>query len=213
MRGSPPGGGVAERRNGGRSVERTSVQRWRTCERLVAVRDTRAVEQARSPTERIGPEPGTLPPYEPFAAFYSDHYAEMVRLAGAVLRDPHLAEEAAQDAFAALYGRWHKVDDPLSYLRRTLVNRCRDQIRREQSSRRLLGRLRGTTAITTPTASDPMDDAIDRLGPNHRTVIVLRYYLGLSPDEIAQALGRNPSTVRSWLRRALTALREDYQHD
>ena len=33
----------------------------------------------------------------------------------------------------------------------------------------------------------------------------------LTPDEIATVLGRNPSTVRSWLRRALANLREDYR--
>ena len=166
-------------------------------------------EERASPV--VGRGAQELPIYDAFASFYADHYAEMVRLAGAVLGERHRAEEATQDAFAALYGRWARVDDPLSYLRRSLVNRCRDLIRREQSGRRLLGRLRRDTPAATPPASDPMDDAIGRLGPDQRTVIVLRYFVGLTPDEIATVLGRNPSTVRSWLRRALANLREDYR--
>jgi RNA polymerase sigma factor (sigma-70 family) len=191
----------------------SSVQRHAWSERLVAVRDPDATGEAPSlPTER-SPDINTLAAYDGFAAFYADHYSDMVRLAAAVLRDSHLAEEAAQDAFASLYGRWERVEDPISYLRRSLINRCRDVIRAEQSRRRLLGRLSRSSQTAVLAASDPMDDAINRLGANQRTAIVLRFYAGLSPDEIATALGRNPSTVRSWLRRAISTLRKELHHD
>lgn len=153
------------------------------------------------PTEPIDSEPVrvTLPAYGSFSGFYSEQYAPMVRLAGAILRDPHSAEEATQDAFATLYGKWERVDDPLAYFRRTLVNRCRDQIRRETSRRRLVGRLKGSTQLATPGPSDPMDDAINRLGPDQRAVIVLRYYAGLSPviDSLREAgVGRDRFRLR-----------------
>ena len=171
------------------------------------------MDQAASPGADRASDGSDLPPYDAFASFYADHYAEMVRLAVAVLRDGHAAEEATQDAFASLLGRWSRVDDPVAYLRRSVVNRCRDLIRREQSGRRLSGRLRAGSTLSSGPTSDPMDDAINRLGPDQRTAIVLRYYLGLSPDEIAAALGRKPSTVRSWLRRALITLKEDFRDD
>lgn len=190
-----------------------SAQRQVPDKRLIAVHDLTAVPTEPSEPTESEPVRRTLPVYGSFAGFYSDQYAPMVRLAGAILRDPHSAEEATQDAFASLYGRWERVDDPLAYFRRTLVNRCRDQIRRESSRRKLVGRLKGSASMATPRPSDPMDDAINRLGPDQRAVIVLRYYAGLSPEEIAEALGRNPSTVRSWIRRALTNLRKDYDRD
>ena len=41
-----------------------------------------------------------------------------------------------------------------------------------------------------------------------RSVLVLRYYEGLTDDEIAEILGARPGTVRSLISRALASLRE-----
>jgi RNA polymerase sigma factor (sigma-70 family) len=43
----------------------------------------------------------------------------------------------------------------------------------------------------------------------HRAVIVLRYYEGLSDSEIAETLHCRPGTVRGYMTRALAALRID----
>ena len=49
-------------------------------------------------------------------------------------------------------------------------------------------------------------DALLRLGPEQRAVIVLRYVLDLTPGEIAAALDLPRGTVNSRLRRGLDAL-------
>jgi RNA polymerase sigma-70 factor (ECF subfamily) len=50
--------------------------------------------------------------------------------------------------------------------------------------------------------------AIDTLGEKHRLVVILRYYSGLSNEEIAQALGIPSGTVRSRLHVARNRLRD-----
>jgi len=53
-----------------------------------------------------------------------------------------------------------------------------------------------------------LQSAIERLSPEHREVVVLREFEGLSYEEIAQALGVPRGTVESRLHRARGELRE-----
>lgn len=48
---------------------------------------------------------------------------------------------------------------------------------------------------------------LDRLKEDYRSVLVLRFLSGLSPEEIAQVMGRSPGAVRVLQHRALAALR------
>ena len=54
--------------------------------------------------------------------------------------------------------------------------------------------------------SDAVDRALDGLSPEHRAVIVLRFYAHLSEQETADALGIAVGTVKSRTSRALAAL-------
>ena len=56
-------------------------------------------------------------------------------------------------------------------------------------------------------------NAVQRLSPIQRAVVVLRFYEDLPLTEIAQAVGRPDSTVRSDLRRALQHLRQELNND
>jgi RNA polymerase sigma factor (sigma-70 family) len=48
--------------------------------------------------------------------------------------------------------------------------------------------------------------AVDRLPRRQREVLVLRFYLDVTDEEIAKLLGVAPSTVRSTIHRALESL-------
>jgi RNA polymerase sigma-70 factor (ECF subfamily) len=55
---------------------------------------------------------------------------------------------------------------------------------------------------------DQVLEAINTLGEKHRLVVILRYYAGLSNEEIAHTLGIPSGTVRSRLHIARNRLRE-----
>ena len=54
-----------------------------------------------------------------------------------------------------------------------------------------------------------MLDAIDALGEKHRVVVVLRYYAGMSNEEIAETMNCPIGTVRSRIFRAREAIAEE----
>lgn len=140
-----------------------------------------------------------------FAAVYRERYASMVRVAVLMLGDQHAAEEVVQDAFASVYLRWARVDHPVSYVRQTVVNRCRDVIRRRRLADAINRRRHDVMIVET---REHVDDLLAVLSPRERAAVVLRFYDDQSIDEIARILGTRSGTVKSLLHRALARLRE-----
>jgi RNA polymerase sigma factor (sigma-70 family) len=132
----------------------------------------------------------------------------MVRLAWLLLGSRPAAEDAVHDAFLAVHQRWATLDNPGAYLRRTVVNSAVRAQRRRASESRALATL-GEPPATGDPAIDSMWDAIERLHPDRRTVVVLRYWADLPHAEIAELLGCPVSTVRTRLHRALSDLRTE----
>ena len=56
--------------------------------------------------------------------------------------------------------------------------------------------------------AEPIADLLDTLPFNQRAAVVLKFYVGLSNDEIADALDCPPGSVGPWLDRALKQLRK-----
>lgn len=56
--------------------------------------------------------------------------------------------------------------------------------------------------------SERVSRALEKLGPQHRQVVELAYFGGLTQDEIGGRLNTPPGTVRSWTRQALLRLSE-----
>ena len=50
--------------------------------------------------------------------------------------------------------------------------------------------------------------AMEKLAPNHRQVMELAYFEGLSQSEMAERMGQPLGTVKTWIRTALKTLRE-----
>ena len=51
--------------------------------------------------------------------------------------------------------------------------------------------------------------AMEKLSPNHRQVIELAYFEGLSQTEMAARMGQPLGTVKTWVRVALKTLRDE----
>lgn len=143
-----------------------------------------------------------------FDAVYRDHRAALVRTAFLIVGSTAEAEELAQDAFIQLHQRFETVDNPGAYLRVVLVRAAlrRNQRRTMESDR--LARLGSPTPHGEP-AVDEMWTALQRLRPERRAVLVLRFYDDLAHGEIARLLDCPVATVRSRVRRALADLRKE----
>src|SRR5688572_33346840 len=70
-----------------------------------------------------------VPPEGPWADSFEDLFRReslaMVRLAFLMVGSLPLAEEIVQDAFARVLERWDGIDQPVAYLRTSVVNGCK----------------------------------------------------------------------------------------
>lgn len=129
-----------------------------------------------------------------------------VVLLGCPARD---AEDVVQSALARCLRSWRRVsraDNPDAYVNRVLVNTLRDA-----RSRRWNGEL-SSDSLPEREAETAHEDglvvrrALASLSPEHREVLVLRYFADLSERQTADALGVPPGTVKSRTARAIAAL-------
>jgi RNA polymerase sigma-70 factor (sigma-E family) len=150
---------------------------------------------------------------ELFFAFYP----RLARMAFGLVGDWDLAEQFAQEAFLRLWRRWPWLRDPHAapaYLHRTVVNLARGSLRRLAVERRALARDAGhRRAAEMADEADLAGDlalrrAVQALPYRKRACVVLRYLVGLSEAETADALGISVGTVKSQTHKALRQLRE-----
>lgn len=135
-------------------------------------------------------------------------------LAAVILGDRSDAEEATHDAVCQAWAGIDRLREPdrvEAWFGRILVNACRDRLRRRKV--RPVGVALGVDA---PDATDDfdrlaLDDALARalrqLSPDHRAVVVLRYWADLPVEEIAARMGDRAGTVKSRLHYAIASLR------
>jgi RNA polymerase sigma-70 factor (sigma-E family) len=152
---------------------------------------------------------------EEFDGFMRGRWPAVVRLAYALTGDAGHAEDLAQAAFARAYASWGRVrraGDPDAYVRRIVINTHRSRFRKHRVAEELRGDLADSLAEARqqpgPEERGALLDALGRLGPRQRAVVVLRYWLDLSEAETAAALNCSVGTVKSQASRALATLRK-----
>lgn len=149
-------------------------------------------------------------------ALYQQHAVGLTRLAIIMLGDRAAAEDVVQDAFFGLYRNWRRLGDPgnaLNYTRSAVLNRCRNTLRdqarrghREQPSMLWADAQSAESAVLLTEDSRRMLAAIRKLPGRQREAIVLRFYLDMSEEEAANAMGVSRGTVKSTTSRAVAAL-------
>ncbi len=155
-----------------------------------------------------------------FEEFVRVHGDSLIRLAYVLCGERGLAEDATQEALTRLYLRWERIEDPLPYARRCVVNATNDhwrrsgrRERREQLAAQLLPPDLPVLIDDQVVDRDRLIRALRRLPHGQRAVIVLRYWHQLAEPEIARILGNSVGTVKSQASRALARLRADLQTD
>jgi RNA polymerase sigma-70 factor (ECF subfamily) len=138
-----------------------------------------------------------------------------------ILRDRSLAQDATQRALLDAWRALPRLRDPdrfEGWVHRLLANACYAEARRERRQRgtlRLLPRDEPTLPdpATRIANRDQLDEAFRQLSVEHRTVVVLVHYLGMSARQAAETMGTPVGTVRSRLHYALTQLRAAIEAD
>jgi RNA polymerase sigma-70 factor (sigma-E family) len=150
--------------------------------------------------------------YEEFA---STRLPALLRYALMLTGDPHSAADVVQDTMIRAQLKWRHVsraDAPERYIRRMLTNTYLDW-RRGSWLRRVTLRAEPQEPPAVPdhadsaAARDEMWALLARLPRRQRAAVVLRYYEGLTDNEIAEVLSCAVGTVRGHISRALATLR------
>jgi RNA polymerase sigma-70 factor (sigma-E family) len=145
--------------------------------------------------------------------FVSARGAALSRAAYLLTGDHQAAEDLVQETYVVLVRRWQKSGavDPEAYVRRILYTRFVDGWRRHRLSELPWSsppEAPGGDEAGTTTERLALRDALTRLAPRQRAVLVLRFYEDLTEVQAAAALGISPNTVKSHTRAALQRLRE-----
>ncbi len=150
-----------------------------------------------------------------FASLAAASVDRCYALAYRILRDPHRAQDATQQALIGAWRDLRSLRDPErfeAWLYRLVVNACYADARGE---RRRIARIRAL-AVEPPTspdiargvaARDELEQAFRLLTPEQRAVVVLHHHLGYPLTEIASVLGIPVGTARSRLHYAVRQLR------
>ena len=184
---------------------------------------------ASAPAER-GKQPRTAgrstveeTPRDVLRSVWDEAVPELARLVAALGVRSGRAEDVLQDVYVAA---WEKSPGGLDaaelrrWLFRVTINRCHLEHRRQarwQGVFRGLTRLFGRHSEERDAAEIAGDNeetalvrrALERLEPQMRSILVLRYFTGLDSKEIGQILQLPDSTVRSHLRAARQELALD----
>lgn len=148
-----------------------------------------------------------------FMLLVEPHLPAAYRLAVGMLRSQSDAEDAVQEAVLNAwrhFGRFRTGSDLKPWLFTIVANQCRDQrrsrwwsvIRQSEAPDDVVD----TTSSVDPAAVD-LRQAIYRLPHDQRVVLVLRFYLDLSYEEVGKTLHISTKAAKSRTYRALERLR------
>ncbi len=148
--------------------------------------------------------------HDELISVFRTHYVGLCRLALLILSDPALAEDVVQEAFLKTFAGRRRLRDPAKvqmYLRRAVVNVSRSKLRRRGIEYRANALFGVTAHERSPWDEESVTtmavlDAIGHLPDRQRVTVLLRYYLDLPENDIAETLGTRVGTVKSQLAKA-----------
>jgi len=159
----------------------------------------------------VRPEPV---PSRGFEAFYTSTYPKVFRAMVTLVRDRHLAEDFANEAFARSYESWARINNPTGYVFRVAYNLVSRWRRR--NAREIVGNALELLGLRTSRLDHAMADAVatdvdlvralNRLPRRLREVVVIAIYAECTDAEVADVLGITPGAAKKARQRARAAL-------
>jgi RNA polymerase sigma factor (sigma-70 family) len=154
-----------------------------------------------------------------FTRIVAYHHDDMVRVCYVICGDSDIAQDAAQTAWSIAWRRLDSLREP-ERLRPWLVSIAANEARKALRHQRRATIVEISVADIGADELDParhalasdIAGALDRLSPDERALLALRYVAGFDATEIGRSLGVSPSGIRSRLSRAAARLRSEL-HD
>jgi len=144
------------------------------------------------------------------------YYAAMVAIAHSIIGDRHLAEDAAQQAFAKAAVKLPQLTKESRFggwVATICRNAARDMLRSVKTVRRVEN-VEGRAAESDENvASDAVKEALCSLSASAREIIYLRFYDGMSYEQISAVLGISEQAINGRLRRAKRKLAEHLRRE
>jgi RNA polymerase sigma factor (sigma-70 family) len=148
---------------------------------------------------------------EEFASFFQERFGKTVIFLITLGASRADAEDATQEAMLAAWRQQDAIEHAVSWLRTVAVRAYWKQAGTDRKPITLDDSMSG--AVTEPDLSIFTEEQLQvlyvlrGLPPEQRTIVALRYD-GATCEEIAEATGKAPATVRSNLRHARKTLKE-----
>lgn len=156
-----------------------------------------------------------------FRALYDRAAPKLFGIALRICKDRELAEDALQDAFVEIWRRAGRFDPARggadAWMAVIARNRAIDALRRRgaqpggaagpETDERLLALADPASPADGGAEYLALVQCLGRLEDREREAVLLAYYAGATRDELAGRYDAPVPTVKTWLRRALAALR------
>jgi RNA polymerase sigma-70 factor, ECF subfamily len=154
-----------------------------------------------------------------------DRYGRMAySLVLRVVRDKAIAEDLTQETFLRVWNRIHSIDSDkgaigpwlLAIARNRAIDYLRSSAGRDRNVAVELDETDHASIFGEMEAGILLSDqvrrvkaAMEKLAPNHRIVVELAYFEGLSQSEMSAKMGQPLGTIKTWVRTALQSLRDE----
>jgi RNA polymerase sigma-70 factor (ECF subfamily) len=155
-----------------------------------------------------------------FGGLVQRYQNRILKLAYDFLGDFEQAKDAAQEIFMKAFNKVHTFEARSSFptwINKIAVNTCLD-IQRQQKRRPIHEQLSKQSAEqTSPTQAlesrDLLETALKDLSEKQKTVLILRYFQGMTVLEISEILEIAENTVRIHIYRAMNKLRQKLREE
>jgi RNA polymerase sigma-70 factor (ECF subfamily) len=132
-----------------------------------------------------------------------------------IVRDSDAAEDAVQQTLVTIWKELPRLRDTQRFeawsyriVTRVAFEEIKRRKRRQQLAEITPDHVTAQDGTASVETRDEIERAFERLSPEHRAVVVLRFYADLPIKEIGYALGIPTGTVGSRLHRAIADLRQ-----
>lgn len=152
-----------------------------------------------------------------FARIVETYDGDMYRVCVAIARDQTIAADGVQAAWAIAWKKIGTVREP-ERLRPWLVSVAANETKKLLNKRARRSEVEhidrgsvdgGSADPATGVASIDLRDALERLDPDDRALLAMRYVAGFNATELAGAIGLSPPGTRARLQRLLARLRTE----